>query len=86
MHIPLFNFVLPSNIISTMEIYFPILGFDLLEVFINWEDSVLKFDFDGYEDFSENKIQGQVNDIGYDTPNTIITLNTLAFVLVLYIL
>lgn len=86
MHIPLFNFVLPSNIISTMEIYFPILGFDLLEVFINWEDSVLKFDFDGYDDFSENKIQGQVNDIGYDTPNTIITLNTLAFVLVLYIL
>lgn len=86
MHVPIFQVTLPANIMSAIEVFFPLLGFDLLEVVLDWEKSPLKFDFDGYEAYSEEFIYGQVNDMGYDMPNTILVLNTLAILLLLYCL
>lgn len=37
MHVPIFNVVLPANVMSSIEIFFPLLGFDLLEVVLDWE-------------------------------------------------
>lgn len=69
---------------SALEIFFPLLGFDLLELVLNWEQSPLKFDIEGYEQYADEHIFGQIVDMGYETPNTIIILNTLSILLLVY--
>lgn len=77
----------PSIVIEFMATLIPILGFDVLERFLDWESQTLiDFDFDRQDSFSNDKIFFQIVEIGYECPNSIILLNTLAVVLLLYVL
>lgn len=60
MHIPLFNIRFPANVISTIEIFFPLLGFDILSLVVDWEKTPLDFDFDGYDAYAEDHINLQI--------------------------
>ena len=86
MHVPLFRVLLPGNVITTIEIFFPLLGFDMLSLVLDWENFFLNFDFDAMDAYTEDNIYFQIQDMGYDSPNSIILLSTLAIVLILYFL
>jgi len=60
--------------------------FDVIEVALDWESqNVLKFDFDMHERMEETTY-AQIVDIGYESHNSILLLNTLAIMTTLYFL
>jgi len=60
MHLPMFRIILPANLLTLIAQMIPIMGFDILESFFNWdEQSILKFDFDRH-DFKSDSMFSQL--------------------------
>ena len=75
---------LPSNVMTFFSALVPTIGFDIMELIIDWSDQrVLLFD-NARHDLMTSDITGQTSKIGYEYHNTIMILNTVAFV-ILYI-
>ena len=78
----------PGNTITLISILIPVVGFDILENVLDWEwfnQLVNLFDFEEHELVGE-KIFAQITDIGYETFNTLMILNTLGVVLIFYLI
>ena len=46
-HLPLMQIMMPANFITLINILVPVLGFDILESFLDWEEqTVVEFDDD----------------------------------------
>ena len=88
MHLPLVQISFPGNAISLISQMIPVVGFDILETIIDWEvvnESFSIFNF-GEHEFLSERIFAQLNDIGYETFNAVMILNTIGIVLVLYVI
>lgn len=80
--------IFPGNAIALISILIPVVGFDILESFMNWEllDSIVKlFDFKVHDKIGD-ELFNQIIDIGYESFNSLMNLNTLGIVLFAYIL
>ena len=64
----------------------PTVSFDFLEAFFEWDSQqILSFNFEEHDKIKE-RIFNQLVDIGYDSLNNIMLLQTLAVVLFIYII
>ena len=87
MHLPLLQINFPANVMTFIQILIPTLNFDILETWLDWEKfNIIKFDFEGQKLFAQTKMYNQMIEIGYETPNSLILLNTLAIVLLIYVI
>ena len=82
LYLPLLRFVIPSNFIMMSENIRPIAMFDVLENNMGWDASLL-MKFDEESQLGE-AISDQMNDIGYESTNSIKNLGTMYFVLQFY--
>ena len=68
------QFVMPANVMIMLEAVVPVISFDLLETFFDWESQdVLEFNFNKHSIIKE-EIFNQLIDIGYDSFNSIMLL------------
>ena len=71
-----------------IAIIIPVVGFDVLESFLDWEllnEIYTIFDFEEHELVGE-RIFSQIVDIGYESFNSIMLLNTIGIVLIIYLI
>ena len=87
MHLPLYQIKFPANFMTFIQILIPTLNFDILETWLDWENfNIIKFDFEGLKLFSQTKMYYQMIEIGYEMPTSLILLNTVAIVSLLYVI
>ena len=85
-HLAMNQFVMPANVMIMLEAVVPVISFDLLETFFDWESQdVVEFNFDKHSIIKE-EIFNQLVDIGYDSFNSVMLLQTLAVFVILYFL
>ena len=84
LYLPLLRFVIPSNFIMMSENIRPIAMFDVLENNMGWDASLL-MKFDEESQLGE-AISDQMNDIGFESTNSIKNLGTIFIVLQAYFL
>lgn len=78
LHLPLLNIAFPGNTSRFFELTLLIALFDYVENFYEWDESS--------ELFNSNvqfKVIDQIKNIGYDSHNSMINLNTVALVIML---
>jgi len=75
-HLPMMQVILPANVAEFYGFLIPIAMFDVVEVFFA-EDIPLEFDHDGQESLN-NKLLDQMQDLGYDSHNSVLNLGTIA--------
>ena len=88
MHLPMMQVIFPGNAMTLIVIIIPVVGFDILEALLDWEqvnEHFEIFNFSEHEKVSE-KIFAQITELGYETFNSIMILNTIGFILIFYIL
>lgn len=80
--------VFPGNTMTLISIIIPVVGFDVLESTLDWEwvDSMFPiFDFNEHELVGE-RLFNQLTDIGYETFNSLMILNTIGFIFLFLVL
>ena len=73
---------------TLIVIIIPVVGFDVLEALLDWEElneTYEIFNFSVHNTISE-KIFAQITELGYETFNSLMILNTIGFVLIFYLL
>jgi len=70
---------------NMFAILIPIVGFDIMSLKFDWEEnqSILTFDIKKQEEFMDG-VKPQMLDIGYGSPNSIMILNIVGMLLVIY--
>ena len=85
LHLPIIRVIFPANVMLLISSLIPTIGFDLLEAFFDWEEQrVLRFNNDRHDSIKDVYFN-QICDLGYDSFNSIMLLQTLAVLLVLYL-
>ena len=79
-HLPIMNFVFPSNVMIYLENIVPVVMYDVLNEF-TFDDDFFYYSLQGKKVYD---IRTQVKDLSYSNHNIFMTLGTLAFVYVLY--
>ena len=81
--------IFPGNVMSLIGIVIPVVGFDVMETYMDWEAlnnlGVHLFDF-GYHYTISDKVFNQIIDLGFESFNALMILNTLGVLLLLYLL
>lgn len=84
MHLPLIQVLFPANIMMIIKALFPTIGFDIMDSVLEWEDqSLVEFNFKQH-DTIKDKVFNQLVDIGYDSFNSIMILQTLGVIVLFY--
>lgn len=78
LHLPLLRTVFPGNVSKFFEMTLLIAMFDFMENFYTWPDQSPIFDEE-----AEFNIMPQIENIGYESHNTVLNLNTVALVMVI---
>ena len=87
LHLPIMAIIFPSNAMTIIAILIPIVGFDILETYLDWElvnEWRPVFNFDEHNKI-DDRIFGQIIDIDYESFNSIMLLNTLGILLIIYV-
>lgn len=72
--------VFPANVTSFVAITIKIAMFDFLDTFLDWEEqTLLDFDFT-----IDSGVSDQTKDIGYNSHNAVMNLNSVAVFIVIY--
>ena len=84
LHLPMLSIPVPGNMSMFCNTVFPIVMFDVLEQIESVDASLIfEFDFEGQENLKDSTLD-QMEDLGYETHNSILNLSTLYFVLMFY--
>jgi len=80
------RFNIPGNLSSFIEQIMSMVGLDVLDLLVDWEEqpgaSLMKFDFERHEQ-KEDDISNMMQDLGFSSHNSILVLNTVAVVLLI---
>ena len=86
LHLPIFQIIMPSNVILFFQLVIPFVMFDVFENAQGWgPQMILEFDDQAQEELQDD-ILDQMRDLGYESHNLIQNLNSLALFLSLYFL
>lgn len=80
------HILFPANVMLFVSVMIPTVGFDVLESFFDWESQqVIEFNFTRHE-VMEDEVFNQLIDVGYDSFNSIMLLQTIGIILFIYLL
>ena len=72
--------------VNFFKILFPLLMFDFIETLVDWDDqSLIHFNTEAMAEFQKRTL-AQTQDLDYSSHNSIQLLNTISFVIYLYLL
>ena len=84
MHLPIIQVLFPANIMIIIRALFPTIGFDIMDSVLEWEEQgVIQFNFEKHDSIKDT-VFNQLVDIGYDSFNSIMMLQTLAVIVLFY--